>query len=871
MSLLPNPGVATVKNVAESIIMAQQEVGLGRTIFFIGAGCSVSAGVPAVPAIAQKMVREIATKFRTCDATASALDCYVSLLEKDRIIPCLREGVRYKPGTLLPDSDIDWYKIYDACFEKHFRSPDDVRDLFGRLLKECDSAINWAHLCLGELAAQGYISTTLTTNFDQLVLRGMASAGLLPVVCDGLESLNRLSSSPSHQQLVELHGSRHTYRLRNRPADVAYVRGQPTAISSIIGLFNTATTFVAVGYGGREDGVMDLLIEAARAYPDKNLYWVTYSDDLTRVGDKVRSFLSYSVNSAVVLGQDADHFFIELCTEMGVGAPAAVREPLARYRDILGDLRKSNVQMDDIGAEVLRAGDLLQTLHACEQRFLSKPSDKNLASDIRTLRLRGKIKEAYDAAVEMRARYSDSDVPREVLEEFVTTASIHARDLSEIDLEAAIGVYGEALAACETMSTLMGDEKSIALFSETLRASGAAFITNGQFEQAKEQYLRALELDKSVSEKKRDDPESLAALAYSYQSLGEALTRSGDLAGAVENFDISLNVRRQIVDLSPGEILPQQNLSMIYDRLGDAKKAQGDLPAAQANYELALQVDERIASEEPGDIGLQRYLAISNMKIGDVLAAREEFDGALERYESALHISEQLMADNPNLVEYKSDLSALHNRIGDVAQERNQFEVALGHYQAALSMSRELVAADPGNAVAHLDVSASLSRLGRLEVDQRNFDAARRYMEEYLAIAERTALRDRSYGSHRRDLALGQQWLGEICEKTGDLIGARRHRSLALKACEEHARANPGSADVQRDYSVALERLGDLEEQTGDLTKALSLYERSRTIAERLVADNPDNPRLGQDLLVTRVRIDQIRDRLSHQGNTRDD
>ena len=86
------------------------------------------------------------------------------------------------------------------------------------------------HLCLGELVKRRSPSTVLTTNFDQLVLSGMARAGVLPVVCDGIESLNRIAGAPRHPQLVELHGSRHTYLLRNRPEDVEAIRSDPASV-----------------------------------------------------------------------------------------------------------------------------------------------------------------------------------------------------------------------------------------------------------------------------------------------------------------------------------------------------------------------------------------------------------------------------------------------------------------------------------------------------------------------------------------------------------------------------------------------------------------------------------------------------------------
>lgn len=131
------------------------------------------------------------------------------------------------------DDAIDWPRVYDQAFAEFYTAPDHVRDLFARLVEQAGGAINWAHLCLGEFVARRLVATVLTTNFDQLALSGMVRAGVLPVVCDGIESLNRISGQPRHPQLVELHGSRHTYQLRNAPRDVEGVARDPQAIAAV--------------------------------------------------------------------------------------------------------------------------------------------------------------------------------------------------------------------------------------------------------------------------------------------------------------------------------------------------------------------------------------------------------------------------------------------------------------------------------------------------------------------------------------------------------------------------------------------------------------------------------------------------------------
>jgi hypothetical protein len=305
------PRLATdVSQIADKIRFARSdEKTLGKVVFLIGAGCSISAGIPGASDIARRMVREVAQRFDCRGENDNIVEAYNQLAANKYF----GRFVTGSPDRDLTEESIDWYRVYDEMFRLHYTAPDDVRDLFSTIMSEAEGAINWAHLCLGELVAHRYVSTVLTTNFDQLALSGMVRAGVLPVVCDGIESLNRIAGAPRHPQLVELHGSRHTYLLRNAPEDVGALRNDSQASAAIQKLLQHATTFVVVGYGGREEGVMDLLIQAAEVYRDKNLYWVSHSPDPKAVSEKTLEFLLTSKHSGLCPGQDADKFFLELC------------------------------------------------------------------------------------------------------------------------------------------------------------------------------------------------------------------------------------------------------------------------------------------------------------------------------------------------------------------------------------------------------------------------------------------------------------------------------------------------------------------------------------------------------------------------------
>ena len=185
MATLPKPKIVkSVSEIAEKIRFARKGDGsLGKVVFLIGAGCSISAGIPGASDIARNMVRIVAARFGYCDDKADCVEAYKRLLAQKSFVP-FPTG---HPESDPTDETIDWYKVYDEMFRRHYSAPDDVRELFATLVTDTKGAINWAHLCLGELVAQKYVSTVLTTNFDQLVLSGMVRAGVLPVVCDGID------------------------------------------------------------------------------------------------------------------------------------------------------------------------------------------------------------------------------------------------------------------------------------------------------------------------------------------------------------------------------------------------------------------------------------------------------------------------------------------------------------------------------------------------------------------------------------------------------------------------------------------------------------------------------------------------------------
>jgi hypothetical protein len=221
---------------------------------------------------------------------------------------------------------------------------------------------------LGELARLNWISTTITTNFDLLALEGYARAGVIPVVSDGLESLDRIDPLPDQPQILQINGSVHSYRMRNSSADLDQVRSSSSAITCFRNLFQASDLLVVVGYEGREPQIMDLLIDAAKTFRDKHIFWCLYSANPAKLSPRAAEFLSFSTNARLIPGQDADIFFHNLSSELGIGAPLAFRDPLAFMEERLSKglcCRPSGTGSDQ-GGYPGPAGQDCTRLRACE-------------------------------------------------------------------------------------------------------------------------------------------------------------------------------------------------------------------------------------------------------------------------------------------------------------------------------------------------------------------------------------------------------------------------------------------------------------------------------------------------------------------------
>lgn len=258
-----------------SILKAGSAANRGCSLL-VGAGCSITANIPS----ASGFVEIIKSKFRS---------------QYDRTDQ----------------------KTYPKCMAA--LPPGVQRDLIAEYVDK--AKINWAHIAIAQLLANGWVNRILTTNFDPLVIRACSLVGHHPAVYDFAASQLLKPDQVPDQAVFHLHGQRTGFVLMNTEEDCKEHSKRLGPIFQDAGL---GRTWIVVGYSGDNDPVFDHLADV-ECY-EYGLYWVGHedSDPANHVREKL---LIPGKNASFVRGHDADSFFVELAQKLDCFPPQFVKEP----------------------------------------------------------------------------------------------------------------------------------------------------------------------------------------------------------------------------------------------------------------------------------------------------------------------------------------------------------------------------------------------------------------------------------------------------------------------------------------------------------------------------------------------------------------
>ncbi len=273
-----------VEDVAEAMRNAR-----GGCVFLIGAGCSLSAGIP----LAGHFIAEIEKSFPSAFKRASDPKNYNSVMSQ---------------LTTSQRSDLLNHYIEKA-------------------------RINWAHLALAQLFHQQKIDRILTVNFDPLIMRACALVGDFPAIYDLATASNFNENRIAPRSVFYINGQHTGFTTLNAQEELDQHR---TRLRQIIDNTGSRRIWVVVGYSGAADPLLALMAEKNTRF-DSGLFWIGYEETPP---DALRTqLLERDDKEAFYIGQqDADKFMTDLAQRLDCFPPDLLARPFDHIEGIIKNI-----------------------------------------------------------------------------------------------------------------------------------------------------------------------------------------------------------------------------------------------------------------------------------------------------------------------------------------------------------------------------------------------------------------------------------------------------------------------------------------------------------------------------------------------------
>jgi hypothetical protein len=311
-----------------------------------GAGCSVTAGIPACECIVKEVLREL---------RQSAPEDYQKLMIE------------------LP---------------RDYR-----RDRITRYVEEAH--LNWAHIALAHLICEGYINRVLSTNFDPLIERACGLLGYDRLAVYDLPSTSQdvfCAKDIPEPALIYLHGRHNGFTQVNVLEEAK--SNLPKAEAEVSWCEDFA--WLIIGYSGTNDELFELI---RRQYPFRSeRYWAFHGSEESK---DLKSILRPNHGGACPIpNAEADQFMVELARQCGGFPPPLFLAHAAHLSRRLDALGKEDETLTKMPAQMRHILSLSrETLAECAGRSTNQVNEL-LVTAIRLL---------YDNPAEMLnfARQSD--------------------------------------------------------------------------------------------------------------------------------------------------------------------------------------------------------------------------------------------------------------------------------------------------------------------------------------------------------------------------------------------------------------------------------------------------------------------------------
>lgn len=314
-----------------------------RMALFLGAGASVSSGIPGAPQLVDQWRREIYQRTLTG----------VSEQQYEGWLKDQENEYRAWLKEHHPEADAD-AKRYGYTFERVAPTRAQRQQ---RIAELCEAAMPKAGYCaLAAIMDRRVLDTILTTNFDDLLADACFDVGSVrPQVSAHTETVRMMRLTSERPKIIKLHGDYLFDDLQNTDRETQSLR---RGMEDILRQANHEFGLIVVGYGGNDDSIMGVLEGLDRGNP-QGLFWCVRPG--SEPNARVRALLERSADAFIVPIEGFDELMVELFRSLGGDLSLLEQRRSERGRHVQQTLQVL-AGSQPVGEAVAQADDKLATL-----------------------------------------------------------------------------------------------------------------------------------------------------------------------------------------------------------------------------------------------------------------------------------------------------------------------------------------------------------------------------------------------------------------------------------------------------------------------------------------------------------------------------
>jgi non-specific serine/threonine protein kinase/serine/threonine-protein kinase len=307
----------------------------------------------------------------------------------------------------------------------------------------------------------------------------------------------------------------------------------------------------------------------------------------------------------------------------------------------------------------------------------------------------------------------------------------------------------------------------------------------------------------------------------------------------------------------------QAELAAAYEKVGvlqgDSRRPSlSDFRGAIASLERAQQIRRRLLETDPTDAENRRLLADNLRLLALRRMTQSDVEGGFRDSKEALQIYERLVAETPGSLELQKAFLEAQTEDATSYINRNRYAEAIPPLQQAAGQLEELRRTHPGDTEIERILAKCLLSLGVALSWESRQPEAEEEMARAVTIAESLAARFPNDTNLKQDLWKFYESASSIYEEIDD-ARAFELCEKSRRVAEEIIAADRTNAQARQNLSKTFSRLGISASNLGKPAEALGYLERGMTIILELQEKDPLNRGYDNDLNVLYTRIGVVR------------